>query len=68
MSHVVTEGISGYCHYHISTSDRTTRALCGAKTMQTDSNIADFGVPFGGHFPKRPTWCSECKKLYEADK
>ena len=22
--------------------------------------LEDWGVPFGDHFPKRPTWCSRC--------
>lgn len=57
---VVTEGISGVWHYHISEAHRTTRGICGAKTMHTSIPITEWKVPFGEHFPKKPTWCEAC--------
>lgn len=63
---VVSEGIAGYWHYHISEPGKTTRGLCGAKTMHTSINIRDWRVPFGEHFPKRPTWCHECEAMRAA--
>lgn len=60
---VVTEGIHGMWHYHISEAGKTTRGLCGAKTMHTSISLKDWRVPFGEHFPKRPTWCQECERL-----
>lgn len=59
----VTEGILGYWHYHLSTDDSPYIALCGAKVMGTEIQLKDWGVPFGEHFPKRPTWCKECVAL-----
>lgn len=56
----VTEGSHGYWHYHLSTQASPYRGLCGAKVMHTSIRLADWGVPFGEHFPKRPTWCAEC--------
>lgn len=60
---VITEGISGLWHYHLSESGKTTRGLCGARTMHTSIMRRDWRVPFGEHFPKRPTWCDKCEAL-----
>lgn len=68
MSIVITEGISGLWHYHLSEEARKTRALCGAQTMHTAMPIADWKVPFGEHFPKRPTWCALCDQQRAARK
>lgn len=62
---MVTEGISGYWHYHISYTDSFVRSLCGASTMITSIPLHRWKVPFGEHFPKRPTWCSHCEQLRE---
>ena len=59
----VSEGISGMWHYHLSDDEHSTVALCGAKTMLSHIEVADWGVPFGQHFPKRPTYCKECERL-----
>jgi hypothetical protein len=61
---VVTEGVSGMWHYHISETEKTlSRGLCGAKTMYTAIPLEHWKMQFGEHFPKRPTWCAECEKL-----
>lgn len=60
---IVTEGISGMWHYHLSDPKTFTRGLCGAKTMKTAIEAVDFGKSFGDHFPKRPTWCATCHEL-----
>ena len=60
---VVTEGISGMWHYHLRHAATTTRALCGAQTMHTAIRLSDWKVPFGEHFPKRPTWCAKCEQV-----
>ncbi len=57
---VITEGIAGMWHYHLSEAHRKTRSLCGARTMHTAMPLQDWNVPFGEHFPKRPTWCEKC--------
>mgnify|MGYP001577341219 CR=1 FL=1 len=58
----VTEGISGLWHYHLR-RDGVTTALCGATVMPTEIKVSDWGVPFGKHFPKRPTWCKKCEQI-----
>lgn len=63
---VVTEGISSMWHYHLSTADKRTRGLCGAQTMRTEIPLLDWKVPFGEHFPKRPTWCAKCSAALDA--
>lgn len=60
---LVTEGISGLWHYHISTHEQRSQGLagCGARVMSTEGmGLADWGKPFGAHLPKRPTFCSHC--------
>lgn len=60
---VVSEGVSGVWHYHLSRDDRKTRGLCGAHTMPTAIPLDAWRMPFGEHFPKRPTWCENCEAL-----
>lgn len=62
----ITEGIAGYWHYHLSGPSAPFRALCGAKVMNTGIRLKDWRVPFGEHFPKRPTWCAQCEALRSA--
>lgn len=66
MKLVITEGVSGLWHYHLSDEEKKTRGLCGAQTMHTAMRLADWKVPFGEHFPKRPTWCAACDRLRNA--
>ena len=58
----IVEGISGLYHYHVAEEGTNATALCGARTMSTSIKLEDFGVPFGEHFHKRPTWCSRCAR------
>jgi hypothetical protein len=62
-TYVITEGVSGMYHYHVSEHQHSGRSLCGAATMNTGMRLQDWGVPFGDHFPKRPTWCAICAQL-----
>jgi hypothetical protein len=64
---VITEGVSGLWHYHLSKEDEKTRGLCGARVMTTSILLKDWKVPFGAHFPKRPTWCKECDRMATLD-
>lgn len=59
----VTEGVSGMWHHHLSQDNNQAKGLCGANVMRTTINIRDWGIPFGKHFPKKPTWCAECERL-----
>jgi hypothetical protein len=61
----ITEGVAGLWHYHLSKDDSKSRALCGSQVMDTAMPLGDWKVPFGEHFPKRPTFCEECDKLKE---
>lgn len=60
----VTEGVAGMWHYHLSHDGSKIRALCGAPVMATGSQLEDWGLVFGEHFPKRPTYCKECDNLW----
>ena len=59
----VTEGISGMWHYHLSNDNMPNMALCGARVMPTSIKFKDWGLPFGDHFPKKPTYCQKCDSL-----
>jgi hypothetical protein len=59
----VVEGVSGVWHYHLAETSTNATALCGARTMSTSIKLSDWGVPFGEHFPKRPTWCAVCAQI-----
>lgn len=67
----ITEGIASLWHYHVSNFDKARqmpsfRSVCGAKVMLTAMPLKNWAVPFGEHFPKRPTFCVHCsQKLAE---
>lgn len=63
-THVVVEGISSVWHYHIAVPERRARGLCGATTMYTAIPVEHWKMQFGEHFPKRPTWCTQCEELF----
>jgi hypothetical protein len=64
---VVSEGVSGMWHYHISAAEEPHLGQCGARTMRTEIPISDWMIPFGEHLPKRPTWCRECSAIFARD-
>lgn len=68
MTLMITEGIAGVWHYHVSNEATSTRGLCGAPTMRTAMRIDSWKVPFGEHFSKRPTWCAKCDAMKEKAK
>lgn len=59
----IVEGVSGMWHYHVVDGARATPAICGARTMHSNIKWADWGKPFGAHFPKKPTWCATCARM-----
>lgn len=66
--HEIVEGQFGYWHYHLrnrkETGNWTGSAFCGERRVMTTSMpVGRWKVPFGEHFPKRPTWCKECERL-----
>jgi hypothetical protein len=60
---MITEGVHGYFHYHISYVDTFSKSLCGKNetTMWTDIPMDTWG--FRGHLKER--YCKECKEIYE---
>lgn len=37
--------------------------MCGRTVIDTSTRLADWGLAYGKHFPKRPTCCKECDRL-----
>jgi hypothetical protein len=62
----ITEGVSGYNHYHYSVDNNTHRGLCGAHTMHSYLLLHHWGGEGPEHFAKRYTWCKECEELKKA--
>lgn len=60
-TYIVTEGIEGHWHYHLSDADKYTRGLCGAPTMRTYLDLDRWGRI--AHLKER--WCKECEKKRE---
>lgn len=58
----IAEGVGRWWHYHLR-NDASFKALCGADVVPTMLPLSLWKVPFGGHFPKHPTFCEECDKL-----
>lgn len=40
---MITEGVMGYWHYHISDSDTPSKSLCGKHTMRTSIPLVTEG-------------------------
>ena len=59
---VVSEGVSGNHHYHISCSDNSIKSLCGMSTMWTSIALKDWGNQID-HLNE--TYCKKCKKIYD---
>lgn len=64
---VVTEGVLGYWHYHISKASNETEALCGALTMATLMPLDLWGTE-STHFPIKEKYCKQCEEAYEKTK
>ena len=59
---VITEGVLGYWHYHVSYGNTRTRSLCDKQTMHTSIPLERWGVQFGEQRPKYATWCQTCEE------
>jgi len=57
---VVTEGISGFWHYHLSVEGSPSRGLCGAWTMPTSLPLSGWNrrIP---HYHIPESFCSKCE-------
>lgn len=62
---VVTEGVSGVYHYHLSPSAQYAyvKGLCGAPTMTTSIAVENWGFQGGEHLPKKYTYCETCERI-----
>ncbi len=56
---LITEGVAGYYHYHLSREDSFTKALCGRDVMKTEIPLSSWGVVT--HLNE--TWCEQCAAL-----
>jgi hypothetical protein len=56
---VVTEGIGGTWHYHLSYDNKTSRSLCGEQVMPTNCSLNDWG--YIGHLKEK--YCEKCKDI-----
>ena len=59
MSVIVTEGVEGYWHYHLSKPETFTRSLCGKQVMKTELPLSSWGIV--GHLKER--YCKDCELL-----
>ena len=57
---VVTEGIEGHWHYHLSHKG-TVRSLCGKQIMPTHCSMNSWGLV--GDLNEN--YCEKCKKIYD---
>lgn len=55
---VITEGVEGYFHYHLSHHNKRARALCGRQVMST---MIPLGY-WGSITHLREKWCAECAR------
>ncbi len=60
---IVTEGISGVYHYHLSHASRFTRGLCGRQTMRTGLSLLQWG---GRSDHLHETYCKKCEERAES--
>ena len=60
-SFIVTEGIEGTWHYHISREECFTRSLCNERVMRTNMQLKDWGIVT--HLKEK--YCPECLKFYQ---
>lgn len=58
---LVTEGVSGVWHYHLSLKEKHWRGLCDANTMLTSIPLDQWRQSGGDHLPKRYTYCDKCE-------
>lgn len=56
---IVTEGVEGYWHYHLSHEQTFTKSLCGKQTMPTHLSLKQWGIVT--HLRER--YCKDCKEL-----
>lgn len=57
---VITEGVEGYWHYHLSHKDNTKKSLCDCHTMHTSLPLNSWGTIT--HLHER--YCKRCWEIY----
>jgi hypothetical protein len=58
---LITEGIEGTWHYHLSTTDNKHKSLCGKPVMHSNLSMNDWG--FVSHLKEK--YCEKCMKTYK---
>jgi len=61
---IITEGISGVWHYHLSDPLHFTKSLCGKQTMKTSMPLSLWGKK-SPHIPE--TYCVRCAERAKAN-
>ena len=56
---IITEGVEGTWHYHISKNDNQSKSLCGETTIYSNMSFDDWGMK-PTHIPY--SFCNKCKK------
>lgn len=57
---LVTQGISGMAHHHLSVASKPGQSLCGAAVMQTPVRLAEWGHARDQDHPGKATFCNFC--------
>jgi hypothetical protein len=65
VKYVVTEGIEGRHHYHVSNVLNKAVALCGSKTMHTNIPMETWGQA-ADHL--HAAWCGVCPRMSKKGK
>jgi hypothetical protein len=61
---VITEGIAGYWHYHISYDDTRHVGLCGKRTMYSGTAVVTWNwVGHRGAGDINYSYCKDCEHL-----
>lgn len=60
---VISEGSTGFWHYHLSRRGNPIRGLCGAATLPTAMPVSAWGSPGEAGLPKRPNYCEKCARI-----
>jgi hypothetical protein len=59
--YIVTEGIEGYWHYHLSLKNEFTKSLCGISTMQCSLPYLSYKLGIKTHLNEK--YCQKCIEI-----
>lgn len=61
---IITEGIAGMWHYHLSDPDKPGVSLCGKPTMRSNMPLSMWGTK--GNKELREYYCEKCASLRQS--